>query len=243
VVDQIFTHPRLAEVYDRFDDDRSDLPHYLAIVRELGAHDILDLGCGTGVFALLAAARGRRVTGVDPAAASLDVARSKPDADHVTWVLSDARTLPAIQVDLVTMTGNVAQAIADPSDWDATLGGIRDVLRPGGHLIFETRDPAFRGWTEWTRQTSHRAIEIPDHGMVEHWVEVTEVTWPLVTFRGTWIFHHDGAELTSDSTLRFRERGEVEADLHRHGFVVTDVRDAPDRPGREFVFIARPRAE
>ncbi|MFE2034912.1 hypothetical protein ACFXBB_16935 [Streptomyces scopuliridis] len=27
--------------------------------------------------------------------------------------------------------------------------------------------------------------------------------------------------------------------MHEHGFVVEDVRDAPDRPGREFVFVAR----
>jgi len=45
--------------------------------------------------------------------------------------------------------------------------------------------------------------------------------------------------LTSDSTLRFRERGEVESSLAAHGYVVEEVRDAPDRPGREFVFFAR----
>ena len=42
----------------------------------------------------------------------------------------------------------------------------------------------------------------------------------------------------SDSTLRFRERDEVEADLAAHGYVVEGVRDAPDRPGRELVFVA-----
>ncbi len=70
-------------------------------------------------------------------------------------------------------------------------------------------------------------------------VDVTEIGWPLVTFRGTWVFHRDGVTLTSDSTLRFRERGEVEADLRVHGFEGVAVREAPDRPGREFVFTAR----
>ena len=54
-----------------------------------------------------------------------------------------------------------------------------------------------------------------------------------MTFRGTYVFASDGAVLTSDSTLRFRERDEIEADLARHGYVVDEVRDAPDRPGRE----------
>jgi hypothetical protein len=40
-------------------------------------------------------------------------------------------------------------------------------------------------------------------------------------------------------TLRFRERDEVEAALRAHGYVVDDVRHAPDGPGRELVFLAR----
>ena len=61
----------------------------------------------------------------------------------------------------------------------------------------------------------------------------------LVTFRGTWVFSSDGETLTSDSTLRFRDRGEVAAALRANGYTVEDVRDAPDRPGRELVFLAR----
>ncbi|WP_273651852.1 hypothetical protein [Cellulomonas fimi] len=45
--------------------------------------------------------------------------------------------------------------------------------------------------------------------------------------------------LTSDSTLRFREQDEVVRSLAAAGFTVTEVRDAPDRPGREWVFVAR----
>ncbi|CAM5415351.1 SAM-dependent methyltransferase OS=Streptomyces violarus OX=67380 GN=FHS41_000677 PE=4 SV=1 [Streptomyces violarus] len=65
------------------------------------------------------------------------------------------------------------------------------------------------------------------------------MTGPLVTFRWTYVFASDGQVLTSESTLRFRERDEVEAELVAQGYVVDGVRDAPDRPGREFVFVAR----
>ncbi len=61
----------------------------------------------------------------------------------------------------------------------------------------------------------------------------------MVTFRWTWIFASDGAMLTSDSTLRFRERDEVETALVAHGYDLADVRAAPDRPGQGFVFFAR----
>ena len=81
--------------------------------------------------------------------------------------------------------------------------------------------------------------EIPGIGAVEYWVELIEVSGPLVTFRQIYVFAADEQVLTSDSTLRFREREEVERDLVAHGYVVEEVRDAPDRPGREFVFLAR----
>jgi hypothetical protein len=45
--------------------------------------------------------------------------------------------------------------------------------------------------------------------------------------------------LTSDSTLRFRQRDEVAASLTAAGYLVDEVREAPDRPGRELVFIGR----
>jgi SAM-dependent methyltransferase len=237
--DRVFEHPRLVSIYDALDPDRSDLDAYLAIADELAARRVLDVGCGTGTFALLLAARGRDVTAVDPALGSLGVARRKPAAERVRWLHGDATTLPAIQVDLATMTANVAQAIVEPADWAATLRGLHAAVRPGGHLVFESRDPAFRAWRDWNRAASYRRTDLPQVGMVQDWVDVLDVAGPLVSFRHTWVFAADGQTLTSDSTLRFRERDEIEADLTAHGYAVADVRDAPDRPGRQFVFLAR----
>ena len=235
-----FDEPRLAAIYDALEGDRSDLDAYLRIADELGAHRVLDVGCGTGTFALLLAARGFEVTGVDPALASLDVARTKPGAERVRWIHGDATSLaPGMRFDLATMTANVAQAIVEPADWKATLSSIHAALRPGGHLVFETRDPAYRAWESWNRAASYGVTEVDGIGSVESWHDVTRVNGPLVTFASTTVFPPDGAVLVSESTLRFRERAEVEADLADHDYVVDDVRGAPDRPGRELVFVAR----
>ncbi|MFH8465317.1 class I SAM-dependent methyltransferase [Streptomyces sp. NPDC017991] len=239
MADENFAHPRLAAIYDPLDPGRGDLDAYVRVAEEFGARRVLDIGCGTGVFALLLAGRGIEVVGVDPARASLDVARAKPGGEQVRWLHGDATTLPPLRVDLATMTANAAQQIVDDQPWRDTLRGAYEALRPGGHLVFETRDPARRAWEEWTRDASYRVTEIPGVGAVESWVRTTEISGQLVSFRQTYVFAADGQELTSDSTLRFRERQEVEADLRGQGFVVRDVRDAPDRPGREFVFVAQ----
>jgi SAM-dependent methyltransferase len=243
MADALFEEPGLAAVYDPLDPDRSDLEVYAEIVSEFGARTVLDIGCGTGTFACLLASRGVEVVGVDPAAASLDVARAKPGAGRVRWIRAEAADLPPLQADLATMTGNVAQVFVTDREWDAALRSVHASLRPGGHLVFETRDPAARAWLEWDRARSLSRAEIPGVGVVRAWAEVSAVQGDLVSFRSTFIFEADHTTLTSGSVLRFRQREEVADSLRSAGFEVVDLRDAPDRPGRELVFIARRPAE
>ena len=237
--DAIFAHPRLAPIYDAFDGERDDLTAYLNIADELGAGRALDVGCGTGCLAVLLAENGCTVVGADPAQASLEVAKSKSAAATVTWVQADAAEVPACDADLAVMTGNVAQVFLTDDDWAQALRAIHAALRPRGYLVFETRRPERRAWEEWAADTGPVILDIPGGGPVEQRREVTAVTLPFVSFRYTYTFLADGAMVTSDSTLRFRSRAEVESSLAAHSYRVLDVRQAPDRPGREFVFIAQ----
>lgn len=239
MADAHFEVPRLAELYDVLDPDRSDLLVYRDIARELDARRVLDIGCGTGTFACMLAEEGVAVTGVDPAGASLDVARIKPGAERVTWVHGDLRALPILQVDLATMTGNVSQVFLTDHEWSGALKVCHRVVRPGGHLVFESRVPEDQAWLRWTPELTYTSTDVAGVGPVEYWVEVTEVLSGIVSFRSTFVFGADGARFVSNSTLRFRNHAELARSLEQVGFEVSEVRDAPDRPGRELVFLAR----
>jgi SAM-dependent methyltransferase len=238
VSDAIYGDPRLAPLYDEFEDNRADLLAYVAFAEALNAELVLDIGCGTGTLAVLLARSGRTVVAVDPAQASLEVAKAKGASLRITWLHGHAADVPEIGADLAVMTGNVAQALVTDYAWTTTLASAHRALRPGGHFVFETRRPARRAWQDWAADTETEIRDIAGIGRVARRFEVTAIQSPVVSFRYTYTFGSGGDVLVSESTLRFREREDIEADLIAHGFRVHEVRDAPDRPGEEFVFIA-----
>jgi len=236
--DQVFENPRLTAIYDSFDGSREDLNNYLEIAKELKAKSVLDIGSGTGCFASLLSQHNFNVVGLEPAQASLKIAQQKPYADRVNWILGDSSNLSGIKVDLAIMTGNVAQVFIEDKHWEETLVNIRKSLHTGGHLVFEVRDPKQKAWLEWNRNSTYKKINVPSIGNVEAWCEVTNVSKELVSFRWTYIFESDGKVITSDSTLRFRDKDTIIKSLAKSGYTINDIRDAPDRPGKEFVFVA-----
>ncbi|MBS2937592.1 methyltransferase domain-containing protein [Nocardioides sp. J2M5] len=97
---------------------------------------IVDVGGGTGGFAVPLAELGHRVQVIDPspdALASLDRrARERGVADRVTGQQGDLSDLADLvdEADLVLCHG-VLEMVEDPA---ASLAAIGGVLRPGGHL-------------------------------------------------------------------------------------------------------------
>ena len=62
------------------------------------------------------------------------------------------------------MTGNVAQVFLAGHEWTAALQAARQALRPGGRLVFESRDPGRAAWREWTRDQTYRRVDVPGTG-------------------------------------------------------------------------------
>ena len=101
-----------------------------------GQARIVDIGGGTGGFAVPLAELGHHVQVIDPspdALASLDRrARERGVADRVAGQQGDLSDLPSLvdEADLVLCHG-VLEMVDDPA---ASLAAIAGVLRPGGHL-------------------------------------------------------------------------------------------------------------
>ena len=236
--DQEFANPRLAKIYDILDCDRSDLIHYIELIKKYNAKSVLDIGCGTGSLLCLLAGKGYNLTGVDPASASLEIAKQKHGAESIGWILGESSLAPKECADVAVMTGNVAQVFIEDEAWVENLSNIHKAITPEGHLIFESRDPSRRAWEEWNKKSTISETHIPGGGSVISWVELTDVSLPLVSFSWTFYFKKNGEILTSDSKICFRKKEEIENSFSESGFNMVEILDAPDRPGEEFVFVA-----
>lgn len=215
--------PRLVELYDIECAGRWDHDLYLALAEELGVGSVLDIGCGTGVFAADAAARGLRSTGVDPAAAMLEVARGRPGGDRVEWILGGADRVAGGAAELAIMMGHVAQYFVADDEWRRVLVEIRRILVPGGWLAFETRNPAIDWSARWTEARTRATYPHPAGGVFHSWTKVVDRSGPPDSYQLTHEANTvlpDGTHLRADETLRFRSPAEIEGTLGAAGFEI-----------------------
>jgi ubiquinone/menaquinone biosynthesis C-methylase UbiE len=142
------------------------------LARELTRTDradhVIDIGCGPGAAARAAARAGTRVTGVEPSAVMLGLARRLTrSSTGVTYVDGSAEALPVPDGD-----ASGVWTIASVHHWqdlDAALREVRRVLAPEGRLLAIERrirpgatGHASHGWTP--EQADQFARLCRDHG-------------------------------------------------------------------------------
>jgi ubiquinone/menaquinone biosynthesis C-methylase UbiE len=213
-----YTDPRLVAIYDAMNAGVADFLFYESQIAGTPQR-IVDIGCGTGSLALRLAAKGHRVTGIDPAPEMLAYARQREGAAAITWQIGDASLLAAdAGFDVALMTGHAFQCLLTDQDIQHTLRAIRQSLRPGGQLMFETRNPLITPWQDWTPEASRDVLPLQDGSNLASFTELVDVSDNLVTFRSHYTFEASNEHLVCPNTLRFLTQPELDRHLRQAGF-------------------------
>ena len=143
------TEPDYRKVYDalsgRYDRDASG--RYFACVlawlraRLAPRSRVLDVGCGTGRYALALGALGFDVVGIDESPEMIRHARQKTGAERVRFEVANAvGGLPDGPFDMVAIIDSW-EFFRDPAK---LLWQVGSVIRPGGMVAIVTPHPAWR---------------------------------------------------------------------------------------------------
>lgn len=217
MADAHYELPELAALYDIECAWSEDRAFYLKLA---GSEPIsvLEIGCGPGMVARAMAGAGHSVTGVDPAAAMLEVGRMSAFGDRVRWLKAAARDFSINDhVDLAFMTGHAFQVLLDDDDIRQSLANIRRHLAPGGVFAFETRNPALP-WETLFKEAD--TLETDGGPVPVEW----RVLWrrdELVRFDTHYLLP-DGERL-SESTLRFLPLDRLTEFLTEAGFEIQSL--------------------
>jgi SAM-dependent methyltransferase len=219
--DRLYCDPELVQFYDIENEGGEDQAFCLRLAKD--RQSVLDLGCGTGQLAA-ALANGRFVTGVDPAAAMLKIARHRPNGKMVNWVEADARDIRLGQkFDLVLLTGHAFQVFVTEPGQKAVLRTIAHHLEPGGCFIFDSRNPGMEEWRNWNPQQSERILEHPLLGAVKAWNDTArDAVTGIVTYETNYEILTSGRRLSAKSDISFPTREALAEMLDGAGLFVEE---------------------
>lgn len=179
------------------------VPTYGEAIRKVGieaGQHVLDIGCGSGVFLRLAAARGARVAGLDASDALIHLARSRvPEAD---LRVGEMESLPYKDDSFDLVAGFNSFFFA--ADLTAALREAGRVAKPGAPVVIQVWGPPERNDLEAMKVVARRffpptpadAPEPPklwEPGVLERIAEAAGLT-PEAAFDLDYAFEYPDAE-------------------------------------------------
>lgn len=207
---------------------RGAAPGVVTLLRDAGmvAGRVVDLGCGSGIFAQALAEAGYDVVGVDISPAMIEIARSRvPTGAFLACSFREFEIPPA---GAVTALGEVFNYLFDGGPSLASLTEvcrkIHQSLSQGGRLVFDAAEPGrcrgmkqgFKEGADWTCLVEY-----------QHDTAADQLTRRIVTFRRVGELYRRSVEVHRQQL--FSESAVVEM-LRGIGFRVESQRSYGDWP-------------
>ena len=116
------------------------MPRFLDMIGDVSGLMVLDAACGEGYLTRILDGRGANVTGIDLAPRLVEIARTKDQAQTITYHVADlSQPQPAYQGHFDLIVSHLAlDDVRDYQDFLMTLG---TVAKPGGRLILSMNNP------------------------------------------------------------------------------------------------------
>jgi SAM-dependent methyltransferase len=203
-------------------------PGILEILGRNGIRDglIVDLGCGSGVWARRLVDAGYDVLGIDISEAMIELSRKKvPEADFLVGSLFEVEIPPCAAVTAVSEVLNyLFDAENEDLGLDRLFGRVHDALAAGGVFVFDVLGPG-----QVPTGTAARGF-----GVGEDWAVLSEreedagrgtMERRIVSFRKVGEHYRRDEEV---HRVRLYDPSELSAQLERAGFFVRTMRSYGD---------------
>ena len=239
---------------DNRDNLHDDIPFYLEYAKQQKG-EILELGCGTGRVALVLAAEGFRVTGLDLSEQMLGVFReklaSRPElTDRITLIHGN---MAEFSLDrkfaMIIAPFRAFQALTDDGDIEKSLACIHKHLTDDGIFIVNVFNPIPGRTTEqtWcypeTVQWERLDEATGNYVVKKHWGDkidtANQVIYPHFAYEVT---YPDGKNerITDDLKLKYYYNYQLRAAVEKAGMKIAEEYSWYDKTppgGREIIFI------
>ncbi|PPA69531.1 class I SAM-dependent methyltransferase [Jeotgalibacillus proteolyticus] len=207
-------------VYDQVNRWGKDDEFFIANLKKVNAKKIADLGCGTGRLTSHFAKAGYHITAIDPNEEAINYAKKQEYPGEVTWIVGYSSDLQTNAFDTVIMTANVAQVFLTDESWKNVISDVYRSLKPGGHFIFDTRNPLAKVWEQWEKDLT------PDLATNEATGEPLEIWTEYDGFKeGVFTFYESVQNARTKEVLirekmqlKFRTQEEIRQSLQEEGF-------------------------
>jgi SAM-dependent methyltransferase len=146
----IWHWPEIYELENLAQDIDGEIWRVLASVAGWTDRDVLDIGCGAGFHLPRFAATARRVTGIEPHAPLVQLAKDRvAGLSSVDVMLGSAQRLPLPDASVDMAHARTAYFFGPGCE--AGLAEAERVLRPGGVLVIVDLDARHRPYGDWMR--------------------------------------------------------------------------------------------